>query len=168
MISVSKRYRTKVGLAVAFDTSRVSIDKWTQQPDFPGGRDGPWEHEAVAEFLAANDSRITRAERHERPGARTQVGDTRAAAEALKVREQYRKLKLQNDILEGKLRYADVIAQKWAIGMLRIRQRLQSFPDEQAMTFPESTRAQNLADFKNGINGLLREMSQWEPIDKAE
>ena len=161
MIAVSKIYRTKIDLAVAFDTSQVSIDRWTRRPDFPGGREGPWDHEAVAEFLAANSSRITAADRHERQGAAGQVGQTKAAAEALKVREQYRKLKLHNDILEGKLRYGDEMAQQWSMGMLRIKQRLESFSDEQAMTFPESTRAQNLADFKTGINGLLREMSQW-------
>lgn len=168
MIAVSKTYRTKIDLAVGFDTSRVSIDKWTQQPDFPGGRDGPWDHEAVAEFLAVNDSRITAADRYDRQGAVGQVTQTKSAADALKVREQYRRLKLQNDILEGKLRYADQIAQHWNMGLLRIKHRLEAFPDELAMTFPEPTRAQNLADFKNAINGLLREMSQWEPIDTSE
>jgi len=168
MIAVSKTYRTKVDLAVAFDTSRVSIDNWTRNPDFPGGRNGPWDHDEVSEFLAANGSRITAAGRHERQGAISQVGHTKATAEALKLREQYRKLKLENDLKEGKLIYADDAHQKWSVAMLRIKHRLESFPDEMAMTFPESTRPQNVADFKNLMYGLLREMSQWKPTDQGE
>lgn len=164
MIAVEKTYTTKIELAMAFDTSRVSIDNWTRHPDFPGGRDGPWEHDAVAEFLTANGSPIPTTARHERQGSSSHVGHTKAAAEALKTREQYRKIKLDNDIREGKLVYADEVAQRCAEMLLRIKHRLESIPDEMAMTFPESTRPGNLADCKRYVHGLLKEMSQWKPI----
>ena len=164
MIAVEKTYRTKIDLATAFDTSRVSIDNWTRHPEFPGGRDGPWEHDAVAEFLTDNGSPIPTTARHERQGSAGQVGQTKAAAEALKAREQYRKLKINNDIIEGKLVYADAVSQRWNMGLLRIKHRLEAAPEEMAMTFPEATREQNTADFKEYIFRLLKEMSCMEPL----
>ena len=94
---------------MAFNTSR-DLDQTTGRRIriSRAAHHGPWEEHdprSGSEFLTAHGSPIPNKQRHERQGSGGgggQVSQTKAAAEALKVREQYRRnTKLQNGLLEG-------------------------------------------------------------------
>lgn len=75
--------------------------------------------------------------------------------------EQIRKLKLANDLKEGRLIERDVVIQQASELCLRIKTRLESMPDEMEMTFPAETRVENKADFSHRIWQVLKELATW-------
>jgi hypothetical protein len=156
-------YTTKIALATAFDTSQQSIDLYTRRPDFPGGRGGPWEHDAVAAWLNETGSAVGRLPREQRRGGGHSIAsDTKAAVEALKAREQYRKLKLHNDLLEGELVRRDEVVRDFAEKCSWIKARLESVPAQLEMQWPLEVRAERTKEIESFIYSLLKEMANWE------
>lgn len=153
-------FHTKVDLAEHFNTSLTTIDKHTRNPLCPGGRDGPWDRDEFTAFLVSLGSPVTEG----KSSTASRPMQMAAAAKALLVVEQHRKLKLQNDITSGQLVDAAEVSQRWNRGLLRIKHRLEAAPKEMEMRFPESTRPENLADFEEFVNQLLLEMSEMEPL----
>lgn len=82
-------------------------------------------------------------------------------AELAKTEAQAAKLQLANAKEAGELMYVADARQAMAERAIRIRLRLEACPQEMEMTFPEATRAQNVADFENYIHLLLKEMAAW-------
>lgn len=100
---------------------------------------------------------IARLKRDRNPQQSESVGDL---DEQLKG-EQIRKLKLANDLKEGRLVERDVVIQQASELCLRIKTRLESMPDEMEMTFPLETRVENKQDFGHRIWQVLKELAGW-------
>lgn len=160
--------RTKTDLAATFGCSRNAVDKWTRKADFPGGRQGPWRVESVTAWLAANDSPYAPQGGGESDVGKSQQAATAqiaATARALKLREEHRKLKLHNDVLEGKLVHREDVERCATELTLKISRRLQDFPAEIEQQLPVDVRATVVEDLASAIRLLLLEMSRWEPIE---
>lgn len=90
-------------------------------------------------------------------------------AELEKTREQGRKERLKNDMLEGRLVDREEVELRAGEMGARIRQRLESVPDEMQMIFPPELRQELTGEVRRHIENVLKEMSTWQFIneDKA-
>lgn len=128
---------------VAYGTARA----WSMD-GMPGSPKDGWD---LAAALAWRESR---------PGAQRAAASagTGDLDEQLKT-EQIRKHRLANDLKEGRLLDRHGVEQSAAELCLRVKTRLEAFPDEFEMRFPAETRIENKADLDHAVVQLLREMA---------
>lgn len=161
------KYKTKADMERAFQTSGNTVSDWTKRHDFPGGSNGPWDHDKVATYLDKIGSPIApnaAQNRHKNNGVSTVQAAT-AAARALKLKEEHRKLKLQNDILEGQLVYRELVERNATRFAVQIKNRLESIPEQMEMLFPTDIRRELSDEVAEHIRGVLLEMSRWDAFE---
>lgn len=159
-------YKKKTELSTAFNVSYTTVEKWCRRADFPGGRKGPWDHGKVKQYLAATKSPVV-APRGRNGQDDSAAGTQRAtaAARALKLREEHRRLKLQNDLLEGQLVYRHVVERNAAELVLRIKTELEQLPNEIEFLMPVESRIELKAEIADIIHRQLLRMANWEPLN---
>ena len=161
-------FHTKRDLAASFGCSYTTVIAWCGRADFPGGKAGPWERRKVARYLESIRSPYAPSRRKLKSRTRVSTYDgpsrLKADAEALKIQEQHRRLKLQNDQLEQLLVYAERVTQQWNVGMNRIRTRLEALPEEIENLLPNEMRRDVKQDIEAFVKQLLNEMANWEPL----
>ena len=161
------KYKTKADMERAFQTSGNTVSDWTKRYDFPGGRNGPWDHDDVSDYLETMGSPIApNAKKHgHKTNGSSNAQAATAAARALKLKEEHRKLKLQNDILEGQLVYRELVKRSAARLAVQIKNRLESIPEQMEMLFPTDQRRELSDEVAEHIRGVLLEMSRWDAFE---
>lgn len=144
--------RSKGELAVELGMSVPMLDRYVKQ-GMPARRP-PYDVELCGEWL---DKVRTPADEQSGP-----LRQKRLTTEIAEREQSVRSKRLKNDILEGRLVYADEVHQQRAMEMLKVKQRLESIPDELQKYAPAEYRGQFRADLAAYIHSLLVEMSDWK------
>jgi hypothetical protein len=79
-----------------------------------------------------------------------------------KAREEVRAKKLKNDQTEGLLLRRDDVERVFAELVLRIKSRVQVFPDEVEMLLPADVRDAAKRDLEDKVFLMLKEMAAWQ------
>jgi hypothetical protein len=135
---------TKQEMSGHYGCSYRAVQEWCNAPNFPGGRDGPWETDDVDKYLHSRQSPYAPGAR-DKPGRASVNGNDRAGrvhstARALVEQEKHRRLRILNDKLEGQLEYSDAAKRVWNIGMTKIKARLESVPEIVEALVPDESR----------------------------
>ena len=159
---------TKQDISDHYGCSYKAVLEWSRAPNFPGGRDGPWETDDVDKYLHSRQSPYAPGAR-DKPGRASTNGNDRAGrvqatARAMVEHEKHRRLKMMNDRLEGTLEYADRAQRVWNIGMTKIKARLESVPEVVEGLVPEESQRAVREDIDAFIRNLLTEMASWSPV----
>ena len=125
------------------------------------GRKGEWDLRAIQK----GKERRTRDPATFESNGSSNVQAATAAARALKLKEEHRKLKLQNDILEKQLVYRELVERSAARLAVQIKNRLESIPEQMEMLFPTDQRRELSDEVAEHISGVLLEMSRWDAFD---
>ena len=127
------------------------------------GRKGEWDLRAIQKWK----------EQRERdpatfgPNGASSVQKATAAARALKLKEEHRRIKLQNDILEGQLVYRELVERNGARLAVQIKNELESIPEQAEMIFPADERRKYSDELAELIRTVLLRMSRWDPFDDS-
>ena len=144
--------QTKGELAIELGMSLPMLDRYVKQ-GLPARRP-PYDVDACNEWLDK-----VRSPADEASGPLRQK---RLTTEIAEKEQSVRAKRLRNDILEARLVYADDVDQQRAMEMLKIKQRLESVPDELQKYAPAEYRGQFREDLATYIHSLLVEMSDWK------
>lgn len=147
--------RSKGDLAVALGMSLPMLDRYVKQ-GLPAHR-APYDVAACQEWLDQ-----VRGPGQVAPDTNGPLRTKRLATEIAEREQSVRAKRLRNDILEGRLVYADEVFQQRAMEMLKIKQRLESLPDELQKLAPAEFRGQFRSDLAAAVHALLLEMSGWK------
>ena len=166
MKTLVNKATTKTSLERRYGASETTVRKWCRRPGWPGGEKGPWLFAKVDSALEEMGSPYAPSHRNGTNGRILKTtNNSRAAADtakALLIQEQYRKIKLENDILEKKLVYLDDMERRWAELILWIKNGAEGLPDRVARLFPGKDRAQVIEEVAEEIRRWLRYMAGLE------
>lgn len=162
-------YSTKVELRTAFGCSSKAVDVWTSRSDWPGGHDGPWDHEQVVAKLEEIRSPYAPSRR---TGKSREVGNQAAPlsriereAKAAKTLEEVRRLRRNNDRDELLLIDAEEVEQRAAELCAWLRDGIERLPDELEMLCPPDLREQLKREVSERCRLVLRKLAAWKPTD---
>jgi hypothetical protein len=134
------------------------VAKWVRDPEFPGGRKGPWIHRLVKDYL------LSRGRGHDGDadaGGKESIGKRMQRARAAKLEQEVRKLKIVNDKAEGRsIDKAEAVIEVAEIfGRQRDRFLLlaQSIADE----VPSQFKGDVMRAVQRKVEELLGEMESW-------
>ena len=149
-------YRTQRALAAGLGLNERTIRNWVGRLGFPGGRRGPWDHDAVKEHLDLN-------RRCRLPGEHgvSELARAKILVETERLAQSARKLMLENDATESNLVLREVVEQEWAIICAKIKGRMEQYPDEVRMEFPPASREYFSELLRAKVNGWLKELDGW-------
>lgn len=161
--------KTKVEIAAHFDVSYQTIKDWSNKEWWPAPARRGWPTERLDSLVAAYRA-TTDSKGRAKPGNLAVNGSgnsndlqvEKLQAEIDKLREEVRQKRHKNELNEQSVVDTDYVVQ-WANGnILRLKQRLQSFPDEFAIILPVEYRSQGRAEAQTFIHELLLEISSWQ------
>ncbi len=159
-----KKYaQTLTELAREFGMTPQAIHKWNYRPGFPGRGPKGFDIEAIRKW---RDERRAETAMLQGTGgqSREDAGDLKALKtkhEVAKLRQETRFKRLKNDLLEERLIDYDDVSRWIAEKFLRVKQRLQSLPNEMQVLAPAEQRGMFRASLESFICELLMEMEGW-------
>ncbi len=146
----------------AFDVSPTTVQNWKNDPDFPGGSDGPWTHSQVELYQARRRSSNQPADAGGPPSKSQQLDDALKGA-ALKIRlQQARRLEFENDLREKKLRDVDELAEELEQAFSFVRDQLVALPDQLASRVPAEAKAGTITGARLFVMRMLNELANRE------
>jgi len=145
-------------LAAAFGVSTNTIQKWTRDPSFPGGREGPWDHAKVKKWKELREKDGTLNEDESDADVARALRRARLAVEE----ETARKLKFANDERQGLLVNHEEMAIEVKENYAMIRDRVLALPDQLATKVPPAAKAEVIANSRLIVNKMLNEMANWQ------
>lgn len=132
--------------------------KWVRDPEFPGGRKGPWAHRLIKDYLAST-GRGRGAEPDS--GDSESIGKRMFRARAAKLEEEVRKLKIINDKAEGRsIDKAEAVIEVAEI-FGRQRDRFLLLPQAIADEVPAQFKSEVMRAVQRKVEELLGEMETW-------
>lgn len=165
--------KTKVEIANHFAVAGRTVADWANKEWWPQPTKQGWNvkrlESIVGAYRASVDSRGRAIPGRSQTGAdgdsTASVADmqiAKLAAEVFKLQQEGEAKKLKNDLNKESLLDAHEVRQWIAERFLRIKQRIQSIPDEMQLLAPVEIRSQFRADMGNFTHELLLEMSSWK------
>ena len=141
-----------------------TLRTWRLFKNFPGGEHGPWDTDKVDVFLAARNSPLVKKNGESAHGTISDTNEIKAQATAELAQEKLRQIRMQNDIVAGKLADRKELEAAHNESLVMIKNRLESFPDELCKLVSVGERAILHQEAEEFIRRLLIEMSHWEDL----
>lgn len=151
-IATSEPFPTKVAIARHYRVNERTVHRWVNHQDWPD----PATPESVDHFLNMIGSPAGSGDTED------PVDDdelTLSVAKVLKVQEEIRKLRIDNDLKEGLLVDRHEAERAWAEAVLEAKARIEQIPDELAMLFPAEIRGQLTLELRSKIHLILKVMA---------
>lgn len=153
---MGQAFKTKKGIQRHYSTSYKTVQEWCNRPNWPGGKHGPWDSDAIDAALVAIDSPLA--------PEQTEGQSQEQRAKLLKLLEEVRWRKLRTDNLSGKLIDKQEALESASRLMTRISDRLQACPEEITVELPPDFRDAMRNRMEEKIALILTEMSQWSLV----
>lgn len=153
--------KTKVEIAKHFGVGNSTIQEWARREWFPKPTYEGWDLDRLEELVQAHREVGLRRQGAAGGAAGKDLQVAKLQQEVRKLRQETRFKRLKNDLLEQRLIDYDDVSQWIAAKFLRVKQRLQSLPNEMQVLAPNEQRSLFRASLESFVTELLIEMSDW-------
>jgi phage terminase Nu1 subunit (DNA packaging protein) len=162
---VTRYVKTLEEIAHHFGVTRQTVYEW-QRSKMPKKTAKGFSVAAIEKWRA---ERLASAANRQRGAPKsketTDLQEQKLKAEISKIRQDAIGKKLKNDVACRKLVDADDVSQWIATNFLRIKQRLESLPDEMQVLFPSEYRPEAHDAMERYVFELLTEISGWQRVE---
>ena len=161
--------KSKVEIAQHFGVNYSTVKEWANKEWWIKPTKQGWNLERlenlIASYKAVTDTRGRAIPSRSTTGGADNGDDlatAKLAAEVFKLQQEGEAKKLKNDLAKKNLLDAHTVRQWIAERFLRIKQRIESIPDEMQLIAPTELRPQFRSDMQTFVYELLLEMSSFK------